>query len=119
LSGLFLAIAGSLTLVAARPLAQTGPRIEIAIAAAARSEATTGMVYVAIGRDNKRTPIEQASPRGAPLFSKYVEGLQPGTTVAITSAERGQPLPGLGDLPAGEYWMQPFVNVYTRFPRAD
>ena len=23
------------------------------------------------------------------------------------------------DLPAGEYWMQPFVNVYTRFPRAD
>jgi hypothetical protein len=119
LSGFFLAIAGSLTLVAARPLAQTGPRIEIAIAAAARSEATTGMVYVAIGRDNKRTPIEQASPTGAPLFSKYVEGLQPGTTVAITNAERGHPLPGLGDLPAGEYWMQPFVNVYTRFPRAD
>ncbi len=25
----------------------------------------------------------------------------------------------LRDLPAGEYWMQPFVNVYTRFPRAD
>ena len=22
-------------------------------------------------------------------------------------------------MPAGDYWMQPFVNVYTRFPRAD
>ena len=119
LSGFLLAIVGSLTLVAARPLAQAGPRIEITIAPGARSEATTGMVYVAISRDNKRTPIEQASPTGAPLFSKYIEGLQAGTTVAITSGERGHPLPSLGGLPAGEYWMQPFVNVYTRFPRAD
>ena len=25
----------------------------------------------------------------------------------------------LRDIPAGEYWVQPFVNVYTRFARAD
>ena len=119
LSGFLLTIVGSLTLVAVQPLAQAGLQIEITIAPGARTEATTGMVYVAISRDNKRTPIEQASPTGAPLFSKYIEGLQAGTTVAITSGERGHPLPSLGGLPAGEYWMQPFVNVYTRFPRAD
>ncbi len=101
------------------PLAQSGPRIEVTIAQGARTEATTGMVYVAISRDNKRTPIEQASPTGAPLFSKYIDAVRAGTPVPFGAADRGHPLASLSDLPAGEYWMQPFVNVYTRFPRAD
>ena len=96
-----------------------GPRIEITIAADARAEATTGMVYVAISRDNKRTPIEQAAPTARPSFRYAVESLQAGTPVAITAAERGHPIASLKDIPAGEYWMQPFVNVYTRFARAD
>ena len=77
------------------------------------------MVYVAISRDNRRSPVEQASPTGTPLFSKFVEQVGAGTPVTLTAADRGHPLPSLADLPAGEYWMQPFVNVYTRFPRAD
>jgi enterochelin esterase-like enzyme len=97
----------------------TGPRIEITIAEDARAEATTGMVYVAFSRDNKRTPIEQAEPTGAPLFSVAIDALQSGTAVAITSVQRGHPIVRLDDIPAGEYWLQPFVNVYTRFARAD
>ena len=77
------------------------------------------MVYVAISRDNQRPPIEQASPTGVPLFSKFVEGLAPGSVATIGPGDRGHPVASLRDLPAGEYWMQPFVNVYTRFPRAD
>ena len=96
-----------------------GPRIEIAFPKEARSEAVTGMVYVAIGRGNQPSPIEQAAPTGVPLFSRFVEGLAPGTAVAITADDRGHPLANLRDLPPGDYWMQPFVNVYTRFPRAD
>ena len=96
-----------------------GPRIEITVAERARAQATTGMVYVAFGRDNKRTPIEQAGPTGAPLFSIAIDALQPGRPVAITSAQRGHPIPRLDDIPAGDYWVQPFVNVYTRFARAD
>jgi hypothetical protein len=110
------------TLAAAGTATQeAGPRVEITVAAEARAEATTGMVYLAVARVDgaKRTPIEQASPTGAPLFSKYVEGLRPGATVTITGAERGHPLASLNELAAGEYWMQPFVNVYTRFARAD
>jgi len=99
--------------------ALASPRIEISFAKEARGEAVTGMVYVAIGRDNQRSPIEQASPTGAPLFSRYVDALAPGAIVAITADDRGYPVRSLSDLPAGEYWMQPFVNVYTRFPRAD
>jgi hypothetical protein len=96
-----------------------GPRVEITVAANARAETTTGMVYLAISRDNKETPIAQADPTGVPLFSTSVDALRPGTAVVFTSAEKGHPIASLADIPAGEYWMQPFVNVYTRFPRAD
>jgi len=99
--------------------AAEGPRVEISFAATARTEAVTGMVYLAVSRDNQRSPIEQTSPTGAPLFSTYVEALAPNTTVTIAADGRGHPIQSLRDIPAGEYWMQPFVNVYTRFPRAD
>ena len=42
-----------------------------------------------------------------------------GTPVTFDTGYRGHPLAALRDIPAGEYWVQPFVNVYTRFPRAD
>jgi hypothetical protein len=118
-----LIVAGSGSVVAridhGAPQPTAGPRIEVTIAASARAEATTGMVYVAISRDNTRSPIEQASPTGVPLFSISVDALKAGAPIALTAAERGHPIGSLKDIPAGEYWMQPFVNVYTRFARAD
>jgi hypothetical protein len=104
---------------ASRAEPQAGPRVEISFSRDARAEAVTGMVYVAISRDNRRTPVEQAGPTGTPLFSRYVEGLAPGQPATLGSRDRGHPVRSLGDIPAGEYWMQPFVNVYTRFARAD
>jgi putative esterase len=99
--------------------APRGPRVEISFAPAARSEPVTGMVYLAISRDNRRTPIEQTDPEGVPLFSTYVEQLKPGASVTLGPDDRGHPVASLTNIPAGEYWVQPFVNVYTRFPRAD
>ena len=102
-----------------RQSSTAGPRIEVSFTAAARDQPVTGMVYVAIARDNSRTPIEQSGPTGVPLFSRYVEALAAGSHATIGAADRGYPVPSLRDLPAGDYWMQPFVNVYTRFARAD
>jgi hypothetical protein len=99
--------------------APSGPRVEISFAGATRRAAVTGMVYLAISRDNRTPPIQQTDPTGVPLFSKYVEQLQPGTAVTFTAEDRGHPVASLRDIPAGDYWVQPFVNVYTRFPRAD
>ena len=96
-----------------------GPRVEISFSAAAHAEPVTGMVYLAISRDNQNAPVQQADPEGVPLFSKFVEQLKPGATVTIGAQDRGHPVASLRDIPAGEYWVQPFVNVYTRFPRAD
>jgi len=103
--------------LAAQP--QGGPRVEISFTMGARAEPVTGMVYLAISKDNQSTPIQQTDPEGVPLFSKYVEQLKPGATVTIGAGDRGHPVASLRDIPAGEYWIQPFVNVYTRFPRAD
>ena len=118
--GFAIAFASAITIVATGATAQNrSPRVEISFPSAARSEAITGMVYVAIASDNRRTPIEQTGPTGAPLFSASVDGLRPGTPAVIDASRRGHPIASLRDLPAGEYWMQPFVNVYTRFARAD
>ena len=96
-----------------------GPRFEISFPAAARGEAVTGRVYVAISRTNDRSPIQQASPTGAPLFSRAIDQLAPGQTATIDVSDFGHPIASLRDLPAGTYWVQPFVNVYTKFARAD
>jgi putative esterase len=97
----------------------SGPRILISFPSSARAESVTGMVYVAISRDNRRPPIEETDPTGVPFFGKYVEGLAPGATIELGPEDRGHPVRSLRDIPAGDYWLQPFVNVYTRFPRAD
>jgi hypothetical protein len=124
----YLSLAASLVVLAAQtPLglassqqrASTGARVEISFPAAAHAGPITGMVYLAISRDNQSTPIEQTDSTGVPLFSKYVDQLQPGAVVAFTAEDRGHPVASLREIPAGDYWVQPFVNVYTRFPRAD
>ncbi|HEX4565955.1 MAG TPA: hypothetical protein VH138_04950, partial [Vicinamibacterales bacterium] len=93
-------------------VAQTPPtktlRVEVSFAAAARSEPVTGMVYVAISRENRTPPIQQTDPTGVPLFSKAVEQLTPGTIVAFGAADRGHPVASLRDIPRGDYWVQPF-----------
>jgi hypothetical protein len=124
MGGLLAAVTIAAAAVAAAPphdgwQPAAGPRFEITFTQGAHAQPVTGMVYVAISRDNQRTPIDQTGPTGTPLFSKYVEELAPGTATAIGTEERGHPVASLSGISAGEYWVQPFVNVYTRFPRAD
>jgi hypothetical protein len=101
------------------PRAGAGPRFEIRFPAGARTEPVTGRVYVAISRVNTRPPIDQTSPTGVPLFSVAVQDLAPGQPATIDATVFGHPVQSLRDIPAGDYWVQPFVNVYTKFARAD
>jgi hypothetical protein len=108
-------------LCAQSPSAATGPAFEISFAREAHAEPITGRVYVAISRtsDERRTPIQQTGETGVPLFAVNVNGLAPGRPARIDASTFGQPVQSLRDIPAGEYWVQPFVNIYTRFARAD
>jgi hypothetical protein len=97
------------------------PHFEISFTKAAHDSAITGRVYVAISRTNdaRRTPIQQTGETGVPLFGVNVENLVPGRAAVIDARTFGHPVQSLRDLPRGEYWVQPFVNVYTKFVRAD
>jgi hypothetical protein len=98
-----------------------GPSFEISFPASAHSGAITGRVYVAISRlaDTAGTPIDRTGETGDPLFGKDVSNLRPGANAIIDAESFGHPVRSLRDLPAGRYRVEPFVNVYTRFARAD
>lgn len=113
--------AQSATAPAASGRSPGGPRFEITFSRAAHPEPITGRVYVAISRtsDSARTPIRQTGETGVPLFGANISALAPGQPAVIDAATFGAPVESLRDIPAGEYWVQPFVNVYTKFARAD
>src|SRR3954471_22680469 len=103
--------------------AQRSPlaRVEISFARAAHAEPITGRVYLALSRTSSAasTPIQQTGETGVPLFGMDVSNLAAGAPAVIDANTFGHPVRSLRDIPAGEYWVQPFINVYTRFARAD
>jgi hypothetical protein len=99
--------------------AASGARFEIAFAAAAHGGPITGRVYVAVSRDDKAQPIRQAGPTGVPLFGLNVDALEPGQAAVVDGSVFGHPVRSVDDLPPGDYVVQAFVNVYTKFARAD
>jgi hypothetical protein len=96
-------------------------RFEISVSRTARAEPVTGRVYVALSRTSTAgsTPIQQTGETGVPLFGVNVERLAPGARATIDAGTFGHPIANLRGIPAGTYWAQPFVNVYTKFTRAD
>ena len=123
-----LAIAGTLVLISATGAAAqqraTGPRFEISFSKDAHAAPITGRAYVAIARlgmagGRGGTPIQQTGETGVPLFGVNIDALAAGKAVIVDAATFGHPVQSLRDIPAGEYMVQPFVNVYTRFARAD
>jgi hypothetical protein len=101
--------------------AQAAPRFEVTFSKQTRAEPITGRVYVALSRtsDARNTPIQQTDETGVPLFGLDVENLAAGAPAVIDATTFGYPVRSLKDVPKGEYWAQPFVNVYTKFARAD
>jgi hypothetical protein len=121
MSGVIAAVllASPTFLAAPRAGAAAGPSFTVAFPAAAHAGPITGRVYVAISKNNDRTPIQQTDTTGVPLFGANIDQLAPGATATIDAATLGYPVKSLKDLPAGDYWAQAFVNVYTKFVRAD
>jgi len=85
----------------------------------AHPEAITGRVYVIISRDFDREPRFQTGFTGVPIWGENVSALNPGEEAFIDAGSTGYPLRKLESLPAGEYYVQAFVNVYSEFKRAD
>ena len=99
--------------------AGTGLRIEISFPQAAHGEPITGRVFVMMSRAGDREPRLQIGRTGTPFFGRDVEKLAPGQAAVIDETDLGTPVESLRDIPAGDYFVQAMVNVYSEFRRAD
>ncbi|HEX5475228.1 MAG TPA: hypothetical protein VFX12_11245 [Vicinamibacterales bacterium] len=125
IAALAVALLGSTTIAAQTnvlfpwPSGRSRVTFEIRVPPSVRGEPLTGRVYVILTHDNSREPRLQVGRVGAPLFGHDVERLAPGAAATIDGTDLGTPVADMADLPAGDYWVQPFVNVYSEFKRAD
>jgi putative esterase len=101
--------------------AAQGPRVEITVAAALRAAPATGRMYVFVSRGNDVEPRLQVRHESdcTPFFGVDVTALAAGTPGVIDGATLGYPVASLRDIPAGDYYVQGLLNVYSEFRRAD
>lgn len=96
---------------------------KISFASSVRNAPVTGRMYVIVSRSSEDEPRFQIDVTdGVPFWGKNVSGLQPDQVVVLSSGDSevyGYPLPSLDQLPPGNYYVQAFLNVYTRFQRSD
>ena len=111
---LTLAVAGLLTQAPA-------PRFSVTYAASVNAGPITGRVFVFVSHDSSPEPRRFGHPfgRGTPLWGKDVSAWKPGDPAVIDDTTLGYPLTNLKDLPAGDYYVQALVNVYSEVHRAD
>ena len=95
-------------------------KFEISFPASAHAGPITGRVFVALTRHANPEPRLQVAgwQRSTPIFGVDVDQLKPGDWTQIDGGTLGYPLHSLRELPAGEYYVQAIVNVYTEFHRA-
>ncbi len=100
---------------------QTNPTLtfEISFPDSAHAGPITGRVYVFITRNSEREPRFQFGRTGVPIFGLDVEQLKPGQPAIIDETVLGSPVESIQDIPAGEYYVQGFINIYTEFRRSD
>jgi hypothetical protein len=94
-------------------------RFRVTYPASAHEGPVTGRVFVMISRTDDREPRLQIGRDGTPFFGRDVEALAPGQFGVIDEADVGSPLESLSELPAGDYFVQGMVNIYTEFHRSD
>lgn len=96
-------------------------QFEISFPSSAHSKAITGRVFVMISNNKKREPRLQAGSwhRSIPFFGKDVHNLKPEELTVIDENILGYPLKSLSEIPAGDYYVQGLINIYTEFHRSD
>jgi putative esterase len=109
-----------LVLLSARASAADA-RFEISYAANLDNGPITGRVFVIISRNNRVEPRLQAGSYGGsvPFYGLDVHALTPGVSAIIDPSVPGYPVDSINQLPAGEYYVQALLNVYTQVRRKD
>src|ERR1700722_1974395 len=110
-------------LLAATSCARHGApaRFTVTVPASARADSLTGRVFVVISRDSTPEPRLNMGARTmtTPYFGVDVMNLPAGQIVVIDDTTSGYLVNTPRDIPAGDYYVQAVVNVYTAFHCAD
>lgn len=112
-------IAVSLLTALATPI--IAQRVEIRLDPSATKEAASGRVFLFFAKDSAREPRLLGGSYGGsvPFFGVDVSALRPGTSATVDAKTLGYPYESLSQVPAGRYYVQALMNVYTKFNRAD
>ena len=118
-----LAFAGAASVLAIVPSAAQPPRsrarFEIVVPPELQKGPLTGRAFVMISRTNDREPRFQIGRTGIPFYGHDFERLAAGTPVIIDGRDLGHQVDSIDEIPAGDYYVQAMVNVYSEFKRAD
>ncbi len=117
----FRGVAAGVAFVLAVACTAAAQQVDIRLDPAVAKEAMTGRVFVFFAGSAGREPRLQAGSYGGsiPFFGLDVEAWAPGATATIDAKTLGYPYESLAQVPAGEYYVQALLNVYTKFTRAD
>src|SRR5580704_6430110 len=98
-----------------------GGKFEVSFPASAHPGAITGRVFVVVSTSDKPEPRLEAGNWGdsGPFFGVDVNALAADQNAVIDLSTPGSPVKSLRDLPAGDYFVEALVNIYTEFHRAD
>ena len=98
-----------------------GPRFSVSFPASVHPDPITGRVFLVISRDSAPEPRFDAGSftKSVPFFGIDVSALRAGKPAIIDAKAGGFPIRSLNGIPAGDYWVQAVMNVYTEFHRAD
>ncbi|NOT59900.1 MAG: hypothetical protein HOP19_06705, partial [Acidobacteria bacterium] len=96
-------------------------KFEISYPAALDGGPITGRVFVIVSKTDRTEPRLQAGSYNAsvPFYGLDVNALKPGEGAVIDAGVLGYPVESLSQLPAGEYFVQALLNVYTQVRRKD
>jgi hypothetical protein len=94
------------------------PRFEVSFSAAAHAAPITGRLIVIISRTAEPEPRMIVSPTSTAIFAVDLDQVRPGQRVVVDNAAASYPM-SLTELPAGDYFAQVVIDVYTQVHRSD
>lgn len=105
---------------AAMPQASS-EKFEVSFPASVHAGPITGRVFLAITTKDNPEPRLVAGGLGdsGPLYGVDVSELKPEQAAVIDASTFGTPVHSLREIPAGDYYVQAIMNIYTEFHRAD
>ena len=97
-------------------------KFEVSISESLIDEPIDGRAFVIISNNYSSEPKSQVDVTGVPFWGLTVDQVNPGETIVFSnedSAVYGYPLEKIGEIPAGDYYVQAFFAVYETYNRSD